>query len=75
MQLILRDRILEWVFPDFDSASESFEEFIKKIKEQDGVFKNINEDIKILTAGLIALGAKAIITGILNVAKSYSHSW
>jgi len=66
----IRDRILEWAFPDFDSAKESFEEFIKKIKEQDGVFKNINEDIKILTAGLIALGAKAVITGILNVAKA-----
>ena len=66
----IRDRILEWAFPDFDSAKESFEEFIKKIKEQDGVFKNINEDIKMLTAGLIALGAKAVITGILNVAKA-----
>ena len=66
----IRDRILEWVFPDFDSASESFEEFIKKIKQQDGVFGNINEDIKILTAGLLALGAKAIITGILNIAKA-----
>ena len=66
----IRDRILEWAFPDFDSASESFEEFIKKIKEQDGVFKNINEDIKILTASLLALGAKAVITGILNVAKA-----
>ena len=66
----IRDRILEWAFPDFDSASESFEEFIKKIKEQGGVFKNINEGVKLLTAGLIALGAKAIITGILNVAKA-----
>ena len=66
----IRDRILEWAFPDFDSAKESFEEFIKKIKEQDGVFKNINEDIKILTASLLALGAKAVITGILNVAKA-----
>ena len=65
----IRDRILEWAFPDFDSASESFEEFIKKIKDQDGVFKNINEDIKILTASLLALGAKAVITGILMLQK------
>lgn len=68
----IRDRILEWIFPDFDSATESFEEFIKKIKEQDGVFGNINEDIKILTASLLALGAKAIITGILNIATAIS---
>ncbi len=66
----IRDRILEWAFPDFDSASESFEEFVKKVKEQDGVFKNINEWVKFLTAGLIALGATSVINGILNVAKA-----